>query len=453
MKRALSTLLALAILLSLVAGCAPKEPAPAQAPPASSNTEKDTAASKPLTLAEKLKVDPNIKQTITVMSWNHTEQRRELVNQTIELFNKKYPNITIEHSPVEDYNKAYKLAFDSGEPPDITYLDDTNQNLLERYDYLRDITEIAKEMRWAEKSKPGAIEYNNRRHPDKIFSVPHVSGPRVVWYNKKIFNELGLSEPVTIDEYNELLAKIKSAGYTPFEASIRTFLWHIDGLLFGTVPIEDITKWYYLEETTEAFKAGRLAALKQVEDWIKKGYYRKDITAVDHNNLNVLFGRGDTVLYVSGASAAKPLNTAGLDVGAFPYPKKSKDFQTTLVDAADSGWAISAAMPEEKLAAAVAFIDTFFTPESAKQWAEGGFVTTMNFDISDAKIFPQQMAAMKATEGAQMGYFLDNAVPGLLDAMEILNAKILLGEITGEQYAETIASDYEKLKEEELAKR
>jgi len=429
MKRAICTLMTLAMLLTLTAGFAPES------------------------LSQSLKVDPNVKQTITVMSWYHTAERRELMDKTIALFNEKYPNITIDHSPVEDYTLAYKLAFDSGAPPDIVYVDDTNQNMLERYNYLMDITEIVKEMKWADKAKPGAIEYQNVRHPGTIYSVPFVSGPRVVWYNKKIFSELGLTIPETIEEFNGVLAKIKQAGYIPFEAGVRTFLWHIDGLLFGMVPFEDITKWYYLEETTPAFAEGRLAALKQVEEWVSKGYFREGVVAVDHNSLTVLFGRGETAIYVTGASAAKPLNVAELDVGAFPFPKKSKDFQTTLVDASGGGMAIRANLPDEKLAATVAFIDTFFTKESTKQWVEGGFVTTMNFKTPDAQIFPQQMAALEATEGAQMGYFLDNAAPGMLNSMEILNAQILMGEITGEEYAKKIAAEYEILKAEELAKR
>ena len=452
MKRKLCVLVLLALLLSLVAGCQQK--VPAQNEPATTNTTDSTTPAAPAekTLAEKLVVDPNVKQTITVLSFNNTAIRRQLVDGTIALFNKKYPNITIEHNPVEDINQALKLAFDSGSPPDVVYVDDNQQNMLERNNYLMDLTEIAKLMKWEDKTKPGAVEYQNRRHPGIIRSVPHVSAPRVVWYNKKIFNELGLSEPVTLDEFNEVLAKIKSAGYIPFEASVLTLLWHIDGVMFGTTPIEDITKWYYLQETTPAFNEGKLGALKQVEEWIEKGYFRESIASVDHNSLRVLFGRGETALLVMGVSSAQPLYEAGLDVGAFPFPKKSRDFQTTLVDASDSGWAIQANLPEEKLAAAVAFIDTFFTRESAKLWAEGGFVTTTSFDISDAQVFPQLKAALEATAGAQMGYFLDNAAPGLVDVLQTLNSQLLIREINAEQYMQKFTDEYEKLKAEHLSK-
>ena len=167
---------------------------------------------------------------------------------------------------MEDYTQAYKLAFDSGDAPDIVYVDDTNQNLLWRHGYLMDIADIVEEMNWAEHAKPGALEYQNVRTPGEIYSVPYISGPRVVWYNKAIFDELKLEEPTTLEEFNVLLAKVKEAGYIPFEASVRTLLWHIDGVLFGTTPLEDITKWYYLEESTPAYKEGRRAALDQVSE-------------------------------------------------------------------------------------------------------------------------------------------------------------------------------------------
>lgn len=405
------------------------------------------------TLPDRLTVDPEQNVTISVMSWHHTEQRRGLMDKNIALLNEKYSNITIEHNPVEDYINAMKMAFDSGDAPDIVYVDDTTQNTLERYGYLMDITEIAKEMKWADVSKPGSLEYQNVRHPEAIRSVPYLSSPRVVWYNKTIFTELGLEVPTTFDELEVVLEKIKAGGYIPFEASIRTMLWHIDGCLFGEVPFEDISKWYFLEDTTDAYKEGHLAALQRVASWVEKGYFRDGITSIDHNNLNVLFPRGETALYVSGASACGPLNGAGMDVGAFPFPKKSTDFPTTLVDASDSGWAIRADLPEEKLAAAVAFIDSFFTEESARLWTEGGFVSLLKYDQSNANITPQQLAAIQAAAGAQMGFFLDNAAPGMLDAMEILNARLLLKEINGAEYCEQIDADYETLKAEELAKR
>lgn len=432
MKKTVSLFAALLMILSLFAG---------------------VASATDATLAERLTVDPDQEVTITVMSMHHTEQRRGLMDKNIAQLNEKYPNITIEHNPVEDYINAMKMAFDSGEAPDIVYVDDTTQNMLERYDYLMDITDISREMKWADVSKPGSLEYQNVRHPDIIRSVPYISGPRVVWYNKAIFAELGLEPPTTFDEFEVVLEKIKAGGYIPFEASIRTTLWHIDGCLFGEVPFEDISKWYYLEDMTDVYKEGHKAALERVASWVDKGYFRDGITSIDHNNLNVLFPRGETAIYVSGASANGPLAEAGMDVGAFPFPKKSADFPTTLVDASDSGWAIRADLPEEKLAAAVAFIDSFFTEESARTWTEGGFVSLLTYDQSDANITPQQLAAIQACQGAQMGYFLDNAAPGLLDAMEILNARLHLKEIDGAEYAELIDADYETLKAEELAKR
>lgn len=443
MKKFASWLLLAAMTAGMLAGCSSDKPKEADAP--AQNAE--------LTLAQKMEVDPDAKTTITVMSMHHTQQRRALMDETIAQFNEKYPNVTIEHNPVEDYIQAMKMAFDSGEAPDIVYVDDTTQNMLERNNYLYDMTEIVEQMKWADKVKPGTIEYQNLRHPGRINGVPYISGPRVVWYNKAIFDELKLTVPVTIEEFNETLKKVKDAGYIPFETSVRSMLWHIDGLVFGTVPMEDITKWYYLEETTDTYREGKLAAMRQIDEWIKNGYFREDVTAIDHNNLNVLFGRGETAFYVGGSSAASPLNEANLDVGAFPFPKVSAEFPSTLVDASDSAWAINAAIPDEKLGAAVAFIDQFYTQENAKTWVEGGFISLTNFDVSDADITPQHRAAQQATEGCQMGYFMDNAAPGLLNSMEILNSRLLLQEISGEQYAQLLEDEYEKLKAEELSKR
>jgi len=133
------------------------------------------------------------------------------------------------------------------------------------------------------------------------------------------------------------------------------------------------------------------------------------------------------------------------------FPRSRGTFRQPWFDAADSSWAIQANLPDEKLAAAVAFIDTFFTEEATRIWVEGGFVTTMDIDVPDARIFPQQMEALQAAEGAQMGYFLDNAAPGLFPAMRILNERLMLGEIDGREYLQRLESEYETLKAEALA--
>ncbi len=448
-KRTICALLVFSMLALMLVACGtPTEETsqPAESQAAESGTQE-------MTLAEKLEVDPNEEQTITVMSWHHVQARRELMDTTIGRFNEQYPNITIEHSPVEDYIQAYKLAFDSGDGPDICYVDDTTQNLLQRNGYLMDMTDIVHEMGWLDIGKTGTLEYQNIRTPGEYYSVPFLSAPRVVWYNQEILEELNIEPPTTLDEFDVALAAVKEAGYIPFEASVLTLLWHIDGVLFGTTPFEDVSKWYYLEDKTDAYLEGRKAALNKVAEWVELGYFREGVTSVDHNNLSVLFGRGETVFYVTGASASSALSESGLELGAIPFPRVSEDFPITLVDATDSSWAIRADLPEEKLAAAVAFINQFYTAETTQDWVEGGFITTLNYDMSAAELEANAQVALAATENSQIGYFLDNAVPGLLNSMQILNAELLLGEITGDEYDQQIDEEYEKLKAEELAKR
>ena len=54
------------------------------------------------------------------------------------------------------------------------------------------------------------------RADGRVYGVPFAVQTVQVLYNKAIFRELGLEEPSTWDEFLQLAAKVKEAGYIPF---------------------------------------------------------------------------------------------------------------------------------------------------------------------------------------------------------------------------------------------
>ncbi len=130
MTKLLSVLLALLMVAAMVAGCAksPSETASPQATAAPAADAATPADDGTLTVGAEPK-------TLKVMTWVYTDAAVEALNQTIALYNEKYPNVTVEPIVVQDYLTEYKLAFDANEGPDVVYVDDTTQVLLERYNY------------------------------------------------------------------------------------------------------------------------------------------------------------------------------------------------------------------------------------------------------------------------------------------------------------------------------
>ena len=78
---------------------------------------------------------------------------------------------------------------------------------------LADLNELAAQENWAN-VVPGALQ-RFAKHDGKWISAPvNVHSTNWVWANKKIFDELGLSQPTSWDELVAALDKIQAAGYT-----------------------------------------------------------------------------------------------------------------------------------------------------------------------------------------------------------------------------------------------
>lgn len=391
--------------------------------------------------------------TLKVMTWQYADEEVAALNETIEVFNQKYPEITIDLVPVQDYQTEYKLAFDGGNGPDVVYVDDLMQLTLEQYDYLMDITTYVKENNWEAVANPGIVDYQNQRHPGVYTSVAQNNNPRVMWYNKAIFEAVGVSIPETLDELDAVCEKIKAAGYTPFEADPITMLWIMDELVTDYVPYEDVREWYYLESNSDAMKAGWLKAAQKVDEWVKKGYFRPEILSLDTTSAFVQFlGGTDSAMFYCSADISNYFGQVGATFGgAFRFPTLNSGEVKTIVSGAHGGWAVNAAIDPDKLDAAIKFLGIFYTKEVNDIWVNHGYFSALTFDISDTTTDEFYKAAADATHNTRTGFFLDNSVPGLLETMWVLNQQLIMGEITPEQYAEKINVEYESLKAEYIA--
>lgn len=389
---------------------------------------------------------------LTVYTYQYAESEVETLEAIAGLFEDTYDNVTVDLINVQDYETAYKLAFDSDEGPDLVYVDDAMQVLLERYNYLADISDMVTYYGWDKVISESALNYQNSRHAGQYYSVPYASNPRVMWYNKGIYDELNLSVPSTVAELEANCEAIKAAGYIPFEASTKSLLWYIDELLFNEVSFEDLSAWYYLEGTADAMQAARVAAMQKIDEWIDKGYFREEILSItDDDTAFVAFAGMDCAMFYGAADMAPYFDLVeGWDIDAFTFPTTNAGDTKIIVNATNGGWAVNSKIDPAKKAAAAAFINMFFTEEVNRLWVEAGYFSCLSYDISDANVNRQTKLAAAAAQDTEIGFFMDNAVPGLLDTMITNNQRLLTGEITGEQYAQELEASYESLKAEHL---
>ncbi|MBE3559785.1 MAG: extracellular solute-binding protein [Ktedonobacteraceae bacterium] len=163
---------------------------------------------------------PSGKITVTLWSWTPISSTTQKMIAEIE---KKYPNIQIKASiqPHTAYNTALKAAAASNSLPNLIGLP-AGSDTQEYRQYLLPLNPIAQEFwgaNWQSNFPKIAIEQARLGNPpgdENFYMLPQETEVINLWYNKKIFNQLHLTPPKTLDQMVEAAQKIKAAGYIPF---------------------------------------------------------------------------------------------------------------------------------------------------------------------------------------------------------------------------------------------
>jgi multiple sugar transport system substrate-binding protein len=156
-------------------------------------------------------------EEITLSFWKgpHSEREAEIWGAVFDGFTEENPGITVEHTivPWETADQQYAAAFAGGDPPDIAYLPDQfmvgfadRGQLADLGPYIESTgydTDVWYEGAWSLGNYEG-VQY----------AVPYAGGAYIIYYNKTMWDELGLGDPPsTWDELMEY-AEAGTAGET-----------------------------------------------------------------------------------------------------------------------------------------------------------------------------------------------------------------------------------------------
>lgn len=193
----------------------------------------------------------------------------------------------------------------------------------------------------------------------KIYGMPFNKSTEVLWYNKTLFDELGLTPPSTYDELVEVSKKIyeekgiPGAGFDSLNTYYTTFL-KSEGKVFDNN--FDVTS----EESAKA--------VNYYLEGVKEGYFR--IAGTD-NYLSGPFSNENVGMYI-GSNAGENYVKQGVgdkfEVAVAPYPTNASLQQGTDL------YVFSSATAEQKTAA-YEFLKFVTSTEKQIQWAsETGYM-------------------------------------------------------------------------------
>jgi len=250
------------------------------------------------------------------------------IDDMLKIFNKNHSHYNLKATPLdhESFKTSIRRTLNEGTPPDI-YSYWAGSRVESIIDKLEPIDDIWAKHKIDQFFSKNLIE-NACTYKGKKYFIPITQHYAVIFYNKKIFNKLGLSEPKDWNSFKNLCGKIKSSNITPIVLGAKTKwpaqFW-FDYILLRTQSIEFRNKLLKSEISWNNPKV--VNALNLWEELLSKGYFNKNINETDWDNDAInQFVKGEASMMLMGTfvlgifQSKKYSLKQGIDYDFFKFP-------------------------------------------------------------------------------------------------------------------------------------
>ena len=336
--------------------------------------------------------------------------------QYVADFNKMYPNIKVDIEPVTDYAEDSILRLQGGDWGDIMLIPAIDAAELSTYFIpYGTVDEMKKYVRFATDKQYGGICYG----------VPTTGDAQGVLYNKKVFEEAGITElPKTPDEFIADLKLIKEKTkaiplYTNYAAGWTMGAW--DAYIAGSATGDSKYMNQELIHAKDPFAdpgdgTHAYNVYKILYDAVAQGLTEDDYTTTDWEGSKGMMNRGEIGTMVLGSWAFAQMQAAGEnkdDIGymTFPITVNGKQYASA---GANYSFGINASASDENKLASMIFVK-WMTEKSGFAYNEGGMPIALDDDN-----WPEVYSAF---DKANVEYVPDEpALEGEEDILSALNA-------------------------------
>lgn len=167
---------------------------------------------------------------------------------------------------------------------------------------------------------------NQLTAPDgTYYAVPEAVTTIQFFYNKKIFSDLGIQPPGTLDELYAAADKVKASGVAPF-AVTGTFApylqLYLDYLLLRRAGGQNVLDAIDGKKDFASLPGVREAAA-DLEKMVDSGYFMDNFKSTDFTAAQLAFFQGKSAMILMGSwliGEMKQSIPPGFEVGTFPFP-------------------------------------------------------------------------------------------------------------------------------------
>jgi raffinose/stachyose/melibiose transport system substrate-binding protein len=434
MFRKLSILLILILALALVA-CGGDEEEPAEETAAEETAAEETTIEEP---AE----EPMEEVTLTIESWRNDDLAiwQDVI---IPAFNAEHPNIEVIFAPAApaEYNGVLNTKLEGGTAGDLITCRPFDASLeLFLNGNLASLNDLPGLDNFGDVAKSAWITDDG----SDVFCVPMASVIHGFIYNQEIFEELGLEEPETLDEFFAVLDAIVADGtYTALDMGTN------DQWEAATMGFQNIGPNYWMGEDgrngliagTEKYSDPQYVAVwQQLADWAP--YLASGYEAQTYPDSQNLFTLGQAAIYPAGSwDIALFRDQAEFEIGAFKPPVASAGDDCFISDHVDIALGMNAAT--ENPEAARTFLTWMATQEFGEMYSNElpGFFTLGDWAIELGDPVAQEFLDWRQECGSTIRnsyQIINRGEPNLENELWRVSAQVMNGGITPEEAAQEI---------------
>ncbi len=334
----------------------------------------------------------------------------DVINEIINEFNESQDRITVEQEYQKDASNIIKIKFAADQAPDImtTY----EQGYVDEGKYL----DLSDQSQWWDRLTPAMKDMCTDVNSGKQYRVCTNMTMAGIFYNKEIFNELGIEAAYTWEDFINNLNTIKEKmpDVTPFFI-FGNEAWHL-GHLIEFIPQGYIKATYGTVDAKKAFLNDDKAKLnygdpngamgtfaQNLLDMQSAGLINADVLTATSDNCIQDFANGRAAMFSNGMWCLSSILEANPEmedkIGFAPYPAYMDNSEAVILSAEDSGYAISSTTKYKE--EAIEFLNFLFNAENQKkysetlkapsaftdvdaQWASAGIVTEVSNALNSA---------------------------------------------------------------------
>ncbi|MFC5984905.1 ABC transporter substrate-binding protein [Marinicrinis lubricantis] len=369
----------------------------------------------------------------------HDQPIETIIEDVVERFEADYPHVNIDFEGLDQtIHREQKLKSEmvTGNPPDLFALFGGTE--IEPYVHagrLLDLTEFVQENGLQEKFK----DLQLWTFDGHIYGLPLEGNAEPLFYNKRIFDQLGIAPPETISQLTEAIAVLKENGYIPFALGNEdrwqagVYAHYVLQRFAGDEPMNDIISGQgtFITPPYEL-------AMQQLEQWARMGAFPDETNTMDGNAAIRLFTNGEAAMYLNGnwditlfQNEMAPRSFA-YDVGVIPFPSAEDAKEGAagkLAGGYTFGIGLSADLQGEEKEAALELLSRIYTADVQKRFVyEGLRLPSMEMEIDanqTGPVFPQVVQLIESSSGTFVPY--DNMLQPELKEVFLDSISQLLG--------------------------